>query len=189
MNRSIGPAARVTGAKSIIFEEDDAKIVSIYAKLGYPIAHYVATPACLRFEDTSAKRLTYRGYHELAYLHPNRFTPNPQIRDVLGDSDGRGFLVYHPSWGCLAEEYGLEQIAIERDGKEPSSRSLAGLIEAAKNKGIRVVFVQPQHSERAAETVAAAIGGRVVTVDPLARDWPANLRTVAAAFRSSFDDR
>ena len=91
---SIGPAARVTGAKSIMFVEDDAKIVPIYAKLGYPMAHYVATPACLGFEDDSAKRLTYRGYHELAYLHPNRFTPDPQIREILGvGEDERYFLV------------------------------------------------------------------------------------------------
>jgi predicted glycosyltransferase len=91
---SIGPAARATGAKSIMFVEDDAKIVPIYAKLGYPIAHYVATPACLGFEDSSAKRLTYPGYHELAYLHPNRFEPDPQIREALGvGPDERYFLV------------------------------------------------------------------------------------------------
>jgi uncharacterized protein len=91
---SIGPAARVTGATSIMFVEDDAKIVPIYAKLGYPIAHYVATPACLGFEDSSAKRLTYPGYHELAYLHPNRFQPDPQIRAVLGvGAEERYFLV------------------------------------------------------------------------------------------------
>lgn len=91
---SIGPAARLTGATSIMFVEDDARIVPIYAKLGYPIAHYVATPACLGFEDSSAKRLTYPGYHELAYLHPNRFTPDPQIREALGvGPEERYFLV------------------------------------------------------------------------------------------------
>ncbi len=91
---SIGPAARATGAKSIMFVEDDAKIVPIYAKLGYPIAHFVATPACLGFEDTSAKRLTYPGYHELAYLHPNRFEPDPCIHKALGVGENeRYFLV------------------------------------------------------------------------------------------------
>jgi zinc transport system substrate-binding protein len=109
-----------------------------------------------------------------------------EIRETLGEQTGRGFLVYHPSWGCFAEEYGLEQIAIERDGKEPSPHDLAAMIDSAKRDGIRVVFVQPQHSERAAETVAEAIGGRVVAVDPLARDWPANLRAVASALRASF---
>ena len=110
-----------------------------------------------------------------------------EIRASLGEHTGRGFLVYHPSWGCFAEEYGLEQIAIERDGKEPSTHDLADLIESSKKDGIRVVFVQPQHSERAAEMVAEAIGGRVIAADPLARDWPANLRSVAAALRESFE--
>ena len=109
-----------------------------------------------------------------------------EIRETLGEHEGRGFLVFHPSWGCFAEEYGLEQIAIEHDGKEPSSHDLAALIADARNDGIRVVFVQPQHSERAAETVAQAIGGRVISADPLARDWPANLESFAAALRVSF---
>jgi len=56
---SIGPAARLTGATSLLFEDDDAKVVPVFAKLGYP-------------------------YHELAYLHPNRFTPNPDILNELG---------------------------------------------------------------------------------------------------------
>ncbi|MBN1846020.1 MAG: DUF354 domain-containing protein [Sedimentisphaerales bacterium] len=90
---SIGPAARLTGATSIIFVEDDARIVPIYAKLGYPVAHYVATPACLGFEDPRPKRLTYAGYHELAYLHPNRFRPDPGIRDLLGLSPGERFFL------------------------------------------------------------------------------------------------
>ena len=109
-----------------------------------------------------------------------------EIRETLGEHEGRGFLVFHPSWGCFAEEYGLEQIAIEHDGKEPSSHDLAALIADARNDGIRVVFVQPQHSERAAETVAQAIGGRVISADPLARDWAANLESFATALRASF---
>jgi len=81
---SIGPAARLTGATSLLFEDDDAKVVPVFAKLGYPIAHYVVTPRCLAFEDHGRKHLTYPGYHELAYLHPNRFTPNPDILNELG---------------------------------------------------------------------------------------------------------
>ena len=81
---SIGPAARLTGATSLLFEDDDAKVVPVFAKLGYPIAHYVVTPQCLAFEDHGQKHITYPGYHELAYLHPNRFTPDPDILNQLG---------------------------------------------------------------------------------------------------------
>jgi zinc transport system substrate-binding protein len=99
---------------------------------------------------------------------------------------GRPFLVFHPSWGCFAEEYGLRQIAIEHEGKEPSAHEVADLIRAARDQGIRTVFVQPQVSTRAAETVAEAIDGRIVTLDPLARDWLDNLIHVAEALRDSF---
>lgn len=108
------------------------------------------------------------------------------VREALDPHRGRRFLVFHPSWGCFARDYGLLQVAIERDGKEPSPRGLSSLIDAARNEGLRVVFVQPQFSSRAAETIAAAIGGRTEELDPLAADWPENLIRTAAALRDSF---
>lgn len=90
---SIGPASRLTGAKSIMFEEDDAKVVPVFAKLGYPIAHYVATPECLKFENHGAKHLTYPGFHELAYLHPNRYTPDREILETLGVADDEKYFL------------------------------------------------------------------------------------------------
>jgi len=88
---SIGPAARWTGATALLFEDDDAKVVPVFAKLGYPIAHYVITPRCLAFEDHGRKHLTYPGYHELAYLHPRRFQPDPAVLGVLGVRPGQRY--------------------------------------------------------------------------------------------------
>ena len=89
-----GPAARLCGAKSVVFGEDDAKAVPIFAKLAYPVAHYVVTPDCLKFENYGKKHLTYPGYQELAYLHPNRYQANPEIKRDLGlNSDERYFLI------------------------------------------------------------------------------------------------
>lgn len=91
---SINPAARLGGSIAVMFEDDDAKVVPVFAKLGYPLAHYVVTPRCLEFEQHGKKHLTYPGYHELAYLHPNHFTPDPTIRRQLGLNEGqRYFLV------------------------------------------------------------------------------------------------
>jgi zinc transport system substrate-binding protein len=96
------------------------------------------------------------------------------------------FMVYHPSWGYFARTYGLEQIPIELEGKQPSPRKLLELIQDARKDGIKVIFVQPQFSEKSAETIAHAIGGKVVVADPLAEDWKNNLLHVAAKFRSAF---
>lgn len=97
----------------------------------------------------------------------------------------RSFLVFHPAWGYLARDYGLTQTAIESEGKEPSPRRLAALVAQARAAGVKVIFVQPQMSRRTAESIAQALGARVVVADPLAADWAANLRAVAAGFRSA----
>ena len=91
---SIAPAARLAGGLSLVYKDDDAKVIPLFAHTAYPLAHYIVTPRCLAFEDHGPKHLTYPGYHELAYLHPNRFTPDPAIRADLGLApDERFFLV------------------------------------------------------------------------------------------------
>ena len=110
-----------------------------------------------------------------------------EIRERLAKLTQRRFLVFHPSWGYFAHDFGLEQIAIESSGKEPGAKALAALIEQAKRDNIRVIFVQQQFSRTAAATVAAAIGGRVVAVDPLAENYFDNLRAVATAFVAAME--
>ena len=55
------------------------------------------------------------------------------------------------------------------------------LREEAKKEGIKVVFVQKQFSKQSAETVADAIEGRVVQIDPLAREYLSNMKEIAEA--------
>lgn len=106
------------------------------------------------------------------------------IRDRLGPALAGGavrkFMVYHPSWGYFAREYGLEQIAIEAEGKEPSAQRLIQLIDRARREGVKVIFVQRGFPRKSAQVIADAIGGRVLTADPQERDWAGNLRRVAA---------
>lgn len=102
------------------------------------------------------------------------------IRARLAGLANRRFMVFHPAWGYFADTYGLTQVPIEREGKEPGPRALAALIDQARREQVRVIFVQPQFSRKAAAQVAAAIGGRVEVMDALAPDYLANLRRVAA---------
>jgi zinc transport system substrate-binding protein len=97
------------------------------------------------------------------------------------------FLVFHPSWGYFAETYGLEQIPIEFEGKDPKPAALQALIKEAISDGIKVVFVQPQFSMKSAETISNAIGGEVMIADPLAQDWEANLRRQAIKIKSALN--
>jgi len=106
-----------------------------------------------------------------------------EIAQTLKPVKGAQFLVYHPAFGYFAEAYGLVQVPVEIEGKEPGPKELAKLIEVAKEHRIRVVFVQPQFSRKSAEAVAQAIGGDVQPMDALARDYLKNLRTMAQTIR------
>ncbi|MGI5879924.1 MAG: metal ABC transporter solute-binding protein, Zn/Mn family [Syntrophomonadaceae bacterium] len=107
------------------------------------------------------------------------------IAAKLSPVSGSKFLVFHPSWGYFARDYGLEEIAIEKDGKEPTAKELAELLSWAKNEGIKVIFASPQHSTREAEAVAQELGGKVVIIDPLAGDYFVNLKQVADTMATS----
>ena len=109
-------------------------------------------------------------------------TLDRELRAILAQARDKPFMVFHPAWGYFAHDYGLRQIPIEAEGKEPGARSLARLIDLGKREGVKVIFVQTQFSRRTAETVAAAIGARVVAVDPLAENYPQNLLRVAGEF-------
>lgn len=74
---------------------------------------------------------------------------------------------------------------METGGSSPSARHLAALIETARKNGVRVLFVQPQFSQKSAETVARAIDGAVVPLDPLAKDYFTNMTTIAQALEKA----
>jgi zinc transport system substrate-binding protein len=95
----------------------------------------------------------------------------------------QSFVVYHAAWGHFAREFGLEQRAIEQEGKEPSPARLVDLIELARQHDVRVIFVQEGFSEQGARVVANEIGAEVRALDPLALDWSENLIRVATALR------
>jgi zinc transport system substrate-binding protein len=108
-----------------------------------------------------------------------------ELKALFVDRQAARFLVLHPSWGYFAQAYGLEQVPIEFEGKDPKPAQLGELIRFARGRGIKAVFVQPQFSAKSAELVAREIGGRVVVADPLAENWAGNLRAVAGEFAAA----
>ncbi|MCO6440794.1 MAG: zinc ABC transporter substrate-binding protein [Nitrococcus mobilis] len=108
-----------------------------------------------------------------------------EIRSLLAGSSKRRFLVFHPAWGYFADEYGLQQIAIEVGGKTPGAAALGRLIERAKREEIHTIFVQRQYSSASALAVARALDARIIRVDPLAEDYAASLLHLARSLREA----
>jgi zinc transport system substrate-binding protein len=103
-----------------------------------------------------------------------------ELRTLFSDLQSDKLLVFHPAWGYFAREYGLEQIAIEDFGKEPTAEHLKKVIDLAAKEEIRVIFIQSQFNAGIAQSIASEIGAVVISIDPLAEDYITNLRKAAA---------
>jgi zinc transport system substrate-binding protein len=106
---------------------------------------------------------------------------NTELTNSLEPIRGKSFFVFHPAFGYFADAYGLKQVAVEVEGKEPTARQLARLIEKAKAQGVKVIFAEPQFPQKAARTLAESIGGAVVLIDDLSPDYLNNMREIAAS--------
>jgi len=103
------------------------------------------------------------------------------LKARLSPLEGKPVFVYHPAFGYFLDEFGIEQEAVETGGKEPTQKTLADLIEEAREDETKVIFVQTQFPSSAAQTVAKAIGGVVEPIDPLAPDWLDNIKRIGLA--------
>ncbi len=106
------------------------------------------------------------------------------LKNIFQNVSQKNFLVFHPSWGYFARDFGLNQIAIEQDGKEPTASQLKELINLAREKKIRVVFVQKQFSKSIAESIASELNGVVVSIDPLAENYLENMHFIGEKIAS-----
>lgn len=102
-----------------------------------------------------------------------------KIRTRLLPVRGRAFFVFHPSFGYFADAYNLEQVAVEMEGKMPRGKDLTALIKKARERKVRVIFVQPQFDRTTVLKIARAIDGKVLPLDPLAYDYINNLESMA----------
>ncbi|MCU0632752.1 MAG: zinc ABC transporter substrate-binding protein [Methanolinea sp.] len=161
-----------------------------------PDPHIWLSPSGLRIMAAHMER----GYAEIDPGHQVEYAARKErylhdvedadrsVRNALSGMEGEPFLVFHPAWGYFAREYSLIQVAVETEGKEPSAKELSTLITLARERGIRVVFAEPQFSTRGSEVIAREINGTVVLIDPLAPDTLANLQRVAFAISGTYGD-
>lgn len=114
---------------------------------------------------------------------------NARIDSILAPYRGMSIYAFHPAYGYFAEAYGLKQVAIEIEGKEPSAKELAEVIGEMQQASNHVIFVQPQFSSKTAQTIADAIHGKVVPLDPLAEDYLVNLVKMARAIAGALSQQ
>lgn len=101
-----------------------------------------------------------------------------ELQVLLKGLEKKSFLIYHPSLGYFADDYGLKMVSVEQNGKKASARRLMEIVEIAKKKKITAVFYQSEFDSRQARVVADEIGGEIVEISPLAANYIINLKNI-----------
>lgn len=109
-----------------------------------------------------------------------------KARRMFSEFKGRSFMIYHPNLAYLARDYGLTEMPVEFEGKEPPPSRLKYLIDEARTKNIRTIFVQKEYDNKNAKAIADEIGARVVVIDPLSADWMKATTEIIEALHQSF---
>ncbi len=193
--RSGVPLRAMTADEAAAEQDHDEHAGHEHAAAGQPDPHIWLNPLLVKTQaQTICATLV-----ELDPAHAEQYRQNlaafqndldrvhARIAAALAPLKGRELFVFHPAFGYFADAYGLKQVPVEIEGKEPTARQLATLIGRAKAAGVKVIFVQPQFSRKSAEAVAAAIGGAVVPMDDLAHDYLKNLEDMAAKIQAALE--
>ena len=106
-------------------------------------------------------------------------------KNELAGLKNRKFVVYHPAWGYFAEHYDLEQISIERNGKEPKIDEMASTVKMIKDENIKVIFADPNRSQKSAQVLASQTGAKVELLDPLGYNLLENLKIAVGAIKDA----
>lgn len=102
-----------------------------------------------------------------------------EITNMCKESPRNTFIIYHPALSYLARDYGLTQVAIEHEGKEPSAKHLARIIEQARSESVKHIFYQSEFPASSVEVICNDIGATAIEINPLDEDIFSNIRQIA----------
>jgi zinc transport system substrate-binding protein len=136
----------------------------------------MAQTAYKRIHELYPDSLAYTTRYER--LRDSLVALDAAVEAKIAASPQKSFVIFHPGLTYLARDYGLRQIALEQDGKEPSARQLAEVIELARAEKISKVLYQNEFPRSMVEVVAAEIDAEPVEIDILSADVPRNIMTV-----------
>lgn len=105
---------------------------------------------------------------------------------LLGRFRGRSFMIFHPSLGYLARDYGIRQVAVESEGKEPNPASMREFINIGAAENVKVILIQAGFDTKNAEAIASEIGAEVKFIDPLGKNWLKNADDIIETIHDSF---
>ncbi len=111
-----------------------------------------------------------------------------ELQATMQPFSGRQVLVVHPAFGYFLAKYGLRQLAVEQDGKQPGARYLNELLRHCQEMRAKAIFTQPQFSDRSARSLARRLDLEVILMDPLPLSYSQGLRKIASLLTQALAD-
>jgi zinc transport system substrate-binding protein len=108
-----------------------------------------------------------------------------ELNRTFAGKKNKIFIVHHPAWTYFARDYGLIQVPLMENEKEPGPKYLGEVIELAKKNNITTIFVEPQFNPKTAEVIAREMKASIVTIDPLAGNYLDNIRNASREIAQS----
>jgi len=156
--------------------------------------HFWVSPKCAGIIASSVKDLLINLNPEAGEEYGSRYANliskisemDKKAQALSRESGGKDFMIFHPNLAYLARDYGLQEIAVEFEGKEPPPSRMKELIDLAREKNLKTIFVQKEYDSKNAKAIANEIGAGVVVIDPLSEDWLKSTMEIIASLHSSF---
>jgi zinc transport system substrate-binding protein len=155
--------------------------------------HYWVSPKCALIMASSVKdflsdlnplqKIKYESNYQK--LVSKILVIDKKAQDFFSIVRSKSFMIYHPNLGYLARDYGLEEIPVEFEGKEPPPSRMKSLIDLARKERLKIIFVQREYDTKNARAIAHEIGARIKIIDPLSEDWQKATGDIISAVHAS----
>jgi zinc transport system substrate-binding protein len=109
------------------------------------------------------------------------------IQKSLLPYKNKKFIIYHPALAYFARDYGLSQVSMEVEGKEPTTQNLTKLVDLAKKENIHTIFIQKEFDINMAKSFAEEINAKIVEINALSPDWFENMDAITKSLIKSFN--
>lgn len=158
--------------------------------------HYWESPKCALIMANSVKEFlcelntSQKQKYEVNYdsLVSKIKEMDNKALELFSGVKNRSFMIFHPNLGYLARDYGLEEIPVEYEGKEPPPSRLKELIDRAMEDGLKTIFVQREYDTKNAKAIADEVGAQVKIIDPLSEDWLKTTMDIINALHNSLTE-
>jgi len=106
------------------------------------------------------------------------------ITENLESLNNRNVLVYHPAWGYFCDEFSLNQVPIEFEGKEPGIKELSKIISFVKENKIKFILADSQNNSPSLLSIANELELKIIKHDPLSGNYFENLILLSEIIRN-----